>query len=137
MQATFYGRKEATEIMLRVHFSRNRNLHSSIQKMQIHIQIDKNSWSKYKVTFEFLHWCDITRYLSHSAHQTPNYTNPEHLVCLLFEYFFQKKVIKIHPKTHTLCNTLNWGNQNSGFVKLGVRWTEQDKSHEHEAAKCL
>ena len=24
MQATFYGRKEATEIMLRVHFSRNR-----------------------------------------------------------------------------------------------------------------
>ena len=27
MQATFYGRKEATEIMLRVDFSRNRNLH--------------------------------------------------------------------------------------------------------------
>ena len=29
MQATFYGRKEATEIMLRVHFSRNRKFEKS------------------------------------------------------------------------------------------------------------
>ena len=29
MQATFYGRKEATEIMLRVHFSRNRKFERS------------------------------------------------------------------------------------------------------------
>ena len=25
-----------------------------------------------------------------------------------------------------LCNTLNWGNWNSGFLKLGVRWAERD-----------
>ena len=29
-------------------------------------------------------------------------------------------------KIKTLCNTLNWGNWNSGFVKLGVRWAEQE-----------
>ena len=27
---------------------------------------------------------------------------------------------------NTLCNTLNWGNWNSGFVILGVRWAERD-----------
>ena len=26
----------------------------------------------------------------------------------------------------TLCNTLNWGNWNSEFVKLDVRWAERD-----------
>ena len=29
-------------------------------------------------------------------------------------------------KIKTLCNTLNWGNWNSGFVKLVVRWAERD-----------
>ena len=29
-------------------------------------------------------------------------------------------------KKKTLCNTLNWGNWNSGFVKLGVRWAKRD-----------
>ena len=29
-------------------------------------------------------------------------------------------------KKKRLCNTLNWGNWNSGFVKLGVRWAERD-----------
>ena len=29
--------------------------------------------------------------LSRSAHRTPNFTNPKHFVCLLFEYFFQIK----------------------------------------------
>ena len=28
----------------------------------------------------------------------------------------------------TLCNILNWGNWNSGFVKLGVRWAERDNT---------
>ena len=28
-----------------------------------------------------------------------------------------------------LCNTLNWGNRNSGFVKLVVRWAERICSH--------
>ena len=32
------------------------------------------------------------RQISRSAHQTPNFTNPEYFVCLLFEYFFQIKV---------------------------------------------
>ena len=29
-------------------------------------------------------------------------------------------------KKQTLCNTLNWGNWYLWFVKLGVRWAEQD-----------
>ena len=29
-------------------------------------------------------------------------------------------------KIKALCNTLNWGNWNSGFVKLVVRWAERD-----------
>ena len=29
-------------------------------------------------------------------------------------------------KKKTLCNTWNWGNWNSGFVKLGFRWAERD-----------
>ena len=32
-------------------------------------------------------------HLSRSAHRTPNFTNPEYFVCLLFEYFFQIKVL--------------------------------------------
>ena len=35
--------------------------------------------------------------------------------------------ISDHSKKKTLCNTLNWGNWNSGDVKLGVRWAERDK----------
>ena len=31
--------------------------------------------------------------LSPSAHRTPNFTNPDYFVCLLFEYFFQIKVL--------------------------------------------
>ena len=30
--------------------------------------------------------------LSRSAHRTPNFTNPEFFVCLLFVYFFPMKV---------------------------------------------
>ena len=29
-------------------------------------------------------------------------------------------------KKKPLCNTLNWGNWNSGFIKLGVQWAERD-----------
>ena len=34
-------------------------------------------------------------------------------------------------KKKTLSKTLNWGNWNSWFVKLGVRWAEQDKNFDH------
>ena len=34
-----------------------------------------------------------SRQLSRSAHRTPNFTNPEFFVYLLFEYFFQIKVL--------------------------------------------
>ena len=32
----------------------------------------------------------------------------------------------LHKKIKTLCNTLNWWNWNLEFVKLVVRWAEQD-----------
>ena len=70
--------------------------------------------------------------------------NPEYFVCLLFEYFVQIKVLNqlqktsknanvthyIKKKKKTPCNTLDWGNWNSGFVKLGVRWAERDTCQE-------
>ena len=37
--------------------------------------------------------------MSRSAHRTPNVTNPEYFVNLLFEYFFQIKVLNLNtPK---------------------------------------
>ena len=89
----------------------------------------------------------IKNYFHHyvfcSAHWTPNFTNTKYFVCLLFEYFFQIKVLNQYPNTpknasithyikkkKTLCNTLNWGNWNSGFVKLGVRWAERDNGNQ-------
>ena len=95
----------------------------------------------------------ISTYLSHSAHRTSNFTNPEfqfpqfevlQSVFCLSTYFvskyWQDKSFESKPKyiikfqynfllkkeKETLCNTLNWGNWNSGFVKLGVRWAERD-----------
>ena len=38
-----------------------------------------------------LHEFFSTKFISRSAaHQTPNFMNPEYLVCLLFEYFFSR-----------------------------------------------
>ena len=66
-------------------------------------------------------------------------THPKYFVYLLFECLFQIKVMNQYrytpknanitryiKKKKTLCNTLNWRNWNSGFVKLGVRWAERD-----------
>ena len=70
------------------------------------------------------------RYLVQPILRIPN-------ICLFtFWYLFPDKSFKliskyIHPKMpiylvilkrKTLCNTLNWGNWNSGLVKLRVRW---------------
>ena len=79
--------------------------------------------------------------MSRSAHRTPNFTNPEYFVYSLFEYFFQINVLYWYQNTpknanitlyikkeKPLCYTINWGNWNSGFVKLGVRWAERDIS---------
>ena len=87
------------------------------------------------------YWSKIW-FLSRSAHRTPNFSNSEYFDNLFFEYCFMIKVlnwyrntsknISLHTKKKkkTLCQALNWGNWNFGFVKLGVRWTERDISLE-------
>ena len=40
-------------------------------------------------------------------------------------------------KIKTLCNTLNWRNWNSGFVKLGIQWVAQDNCHENVNIRTL
>ena len=69
----------------------------------------------------------------------PNFRN-NFFVYLLFEYYYKVKVLNYYHNTlknanitllyikkiKTLCNTLNSGNWNSGFVKLVVRWAERD-----------
>ena len=36
---------------------------------------------------------EISQHISRSAHRTPNFTNPEFFVYLIFEYYFQIKVL--------------------------------------------
>ena len=69
--------------------------------------------------------------------------NPEYFVCLLSEYFFKIKVLNSYQNTlknaiitryvkkkKLICNTLNWGSWNLGFVKLSARWAERDKGNQ-------
>ena len=70
-------------------------------------------------------WCRLS---SRSAHRTPNFTNPEYFACLLFEYFYQIKVLNapknanltyyIKKKKHTLQHL------KLGKLKFGARWRD-------------
>ena len=44
----------------------------------------RSTWNQ-KVKF----FWNRSNFVSHSAHRTPNFTNPEYFVCLLLEYFFR------------------------------------------------
>ena len=86
-----------------------------------------------------IHKLCLVQLIKHPILRIPNI-----LFFLLSEYFFQIKVLNwyqytpknakithyIKKKKQQLCNTLNWGNWNLEFVKLGVRWAERDKSFE-------
>ena len=61
------------------------------------------------------------------------------LFVYFFEYFIQIKVLNWYEnapknanithyikKKNPLCNTLNWGYWHSGFLELGVCWSERD-----------
>ena len=90
-----------------------------------------------------------SKQVSHSAHQTTHYESRifaanflsiYFLGLLLLEYIFSPgKSFKLisqytqkyqynssHKKDKTLCNSLNWGNWNSGFVTLVAQWDERD-----------
>ena len=75
---------------------------------------------------------------SNNQLRIPNFCN-NFFVYLLFEYFYKITVLNQYHNTSknaniilyikeikTLCNTLNRGNWNSGFVKLVVWWAERD-----------
>ena len=89
----------------------------------------------------------------HTGHPSGSYISSKsiraRISCLLtFWVFFPHKSfkfidIKTRPKMpiylvilkkKALCNTLNWGNWISGFVKLAVRWAEWDIKWEN--AEC-
>ena len=55
-------------------------------------KIQKVRCAMFKIKYFFFQ-VGLSNQLSRSAHQTPNFTNPEYFVCLLFEYFFQIKVL--------------------------------------------
>ena len=87
------------------------------------------------LTQNFCFWnLYLVQLIEHTILRIPNF-------CLFtFWGFFQNKSFNqykntpknvnmthyIKKKNHSLCNTLNWGNWNSGFVILGVRWAERD-----------
>ena len=81
---------------------------------------------------------------SNNQLRIPNFCN-KFFVYLLFEYFYQAKVLDWYhnipknanttlytKKIKTLCNTLKLGNWNSGFVKLVVQWAERDKDMQND-----
>ena len=47
---------------------------------------------------------------------------------LISKYTQKCQCNSLYQKEKPLCNTLNWGNWNSGFVKLSDQWAERDKS---------
>ena len=53
---------------------------------------------------------------------------PDKSFKLISKYTQNSNIARYIKKKNTLCNTLNWGNWNSGFVKLGVRLAERDIS---------
>ena len=80
-----------------------------------------------------LHWqttCspeNFQLFISFSSSNTQFYKS--WIFCLFtFWVFFPNKSFRLISKYNQKCqyNTLNWGNWNSGFVKLGVWWAEQD-----------
>jgi len=52
-----------------------------------HPHILKRLFSLVFVNFVKMRGNSFLRYISRSAHRTPNFTNSEYFVCLLFEYF--------------------------------------------------
>ena len=78
--------------------------------------------------------------ISRSGHRTNNYESQIFATNSLHIYFLSVLPghnITLHPqmayyitlcikKIKTLCNTLDWGNWNSEFVKLLVWWVERD-----------
>ena len=58
----------------------------------------------------------MERLVSCSAHRTPNFTNPEYFVCLLFEYFFQIKVLNQYQNTPINANVTRYIKKKKHFV---------------------
>ena len=90
-------------------------------------------------------WCRVIlklQFITTILFSSSNTQFWEYFVCLNFEYFFEIKFLNwyqntpknakvtryVKKKKKTLCNTLNWRNWNSGFVKLSVQWAEWDKN---------
>ena len=108
------------------------------EKSVIHSILESKDFKKSRVLRWLYQLTDIfSGLISRSAHRTPNFTNSDFFVYLLFECFFQKKVLNWYQnipkngkisiyvkKKKTLCNTLNCWNWNSGVVKLVVWWAE-------------
>ena len=84
--------------------------------------------------------------LSHSAHLTPNFTNPEYFVFLLFEYLFQIKVLDWHQNTYKNGNVTRYIKKKKkntlqhvklGKLKSGIRknWL-YNELNEMQMYKC-
>ena len=100
----------------------------------------------------------FSKTLSRSAHRIPNFTNPAYFVCLLYEYFFQIKVLNWYHNTLKNANItrcikktpyqqLKLGKLNFRIRKVGwsMSWTRytnwkyfwvSKKSRQNDVHKC-
>ena len=97
--------------------------------------LEKMKWNFWNTEIFLDKHCYTKFYaFSCSAHRTPNFTNLEYFVCLLFEYSFQIKVlnwyqnsVKIHPNMPIQLVTLKRKKKNTlqhfklGKLKFGIR----------------
>ena len=96
------------------------------------------------------HLLYLVSFISFSSSNTQLYES--RIFCLFtFWVFFPDKSFKLISKytqkcqyvtcyikkKKPLCNTLNWGNWNWGFVKLGVQWAERDNCHKNVNIRTL
>ena len=112
-----------------IFFSARRNTVNKFREKYLWIQ---DSW-KYVMSTLLKKTC-----ISFSSSNTQFYKTPKFCLFTFWVFFPDKSfkfIFEIHPKMpitvilkrkkNTLCNTLNWGNWNSGFVKIGssMSWT--------------
>ena len=77
---------------------------------------------------KFNYLVPISSLLSCSAHTSNQYESRIFATNFCLNTSKNANITLYTQKIKALCNTLNWGNWNLGFVKLVVRWAERDNS---------
>ena len=86
------------------------------------------TWTHWTAVYRLRSTWKISKIISRLAHRTPNFMNPEYFVCLLFEYFFQIKVLNQYQNIPKIANITRYIKKKkntlqhlkSGKLKFGI-----------------